>query len=137
LGDVDVVCIDPAKVAECWSDVSYNIVSALEHGDGLTDFATVERAVLSGAALLWLIRSDHEEILAALVTSLSVANGKKFCTIVACGGRNLDSWLMLIDRIEKYATNENCKSVVIYGRKGWARVLPAYVPVATVLERKL
>jgi hypothetical protein len=51
----------------------------------LSSYADVERAVLASAALLW-IAWNGEKIKAAAVTELGVANGEKFCTVVACGG---------------------------------------------------
>ena len=144
--------MDPARVREVWQAVSYWIASALDHGGGLTDFAMIEHAVLNGTNLLWLVW-DGREILAAGITSLATANPRsepgagrrKFCTIVALGGRDPrsgsgagpDRWSMLIDRIEQFAMDEGCDSVVIQGRRGWSRVLPGYREVAVVLERNI
>ena len=90
----------------------------------------------SGLALLWLAW-DGERIEAAAVTQLDVANGQKFCTIVACGGRGLKDWRSLISALERFARDEGCVSVRINGRRGWARVLPDYRLHSIVLEKEL
>jgi hypothetical protein len=45
-------------------------------------------------------------------------------------------WLRLIDQIERYAWREGCERVVICGRRGWARMLPAYREAARIIERR-
>jgi hypothetical protein len=144
LGQASIRCVDPAEVGPVWPLVADLIASALDRGGGLTDFAMVARAVLDGRWLLWLAQdrpptdtTPASYTFAVAVTSLATANGKKFCTVVACGGRDLDLWYDLIERIEDFARDEGCASVVIQGRRGWARVLTGYEPIATIMERRL
>src|ERR1700716_1452863 len=100
-----LICIDPARVHEFWPHVSPLIRSAMERGR-LTDFTEVADAVFSARALVWIaIVREHgrkrpggngEAIRAAAVTQLSTVDGARFCTIVACGGRDRDEWLPLL-----------------------------------------
>src|SRR5437762_8114360 len=104
---VEALCVDPKRAAAIWPAVSSLIRPALENT--LTDFDTVAGDVLAGRSLLWLAR-DGAQIHAAAVTSLAVSNGRKFCTIVACGGRELAKWKVLIGRLEEFARDEGCRS---------------------------
>jgi hypothetical protein len=128
-------CISPDQVAQFWPYVVALIKSAMEKGR-LTDFAMVERDVLDGCALLW-IAWDGEKIKAAAVTELVIANGEKFCTIVACGGHDRGQWLHLIEGLEAYGKAEGCAAIRIYGRRGWLKLLPEYRTTRVLLEKKL
>jgi len=132
---VEAVCIDPKRVHQVWPGVSHLIKSAMDRG-GLGDFKVVESEVHSGDALLWLAWDGHE-IYAAAVTQIVGINGHRHCTIVACGGHDIERWGFLIGELERFAANESCKSVRIFGRKGWARMLPEYNIHSIVLEKEL
>jgi hypothetical protein len=129
------VCVDPKRVAEIWPTVSQRIKSAMERV-GFSDYREIERKVLRGGALLWLAW-DGNAVHAAAVTELHLANGRKFCTIVACGGRHMKRWLALIRDLETFAKDEGCDATLIIGRPGWRRVLAGYRATSLVLEKEL
>jgi hypothetical protein len=137
------VCVDPARVHEAWPLVAPLIRRAAEWGD-LSDIARIAHDLRNGSALLWLAwdprsepRAGGEHIEAAAVTQLDIANGRKFCTVVACGGRGFQRWLSLIGTLERFAREEGCAGVRICGRRGWARVLPDYRLHSIILEKEL
>lgn len=99
---------------------------------GFSNFAVIERDVLSGLSLLWLI-VDKGQIKAAVVTGLF----GDACEIIATAGTDAKSWIHLIDGIEKYARDEGKSRVRIIGRRGWARLLPQYKQTSIILERRL
>ncbi len=129
------VCVDPARIHEFLPLVSKMIRAAMEHTD-LGDYQVIERNLHDGSMFLWLAWDDRN-ILGAFVTELSTANGKKFCNIIACGGRQLEKWCCLINDVEAFAKAEGCISVRICGRRGWQRQLDGYEPIATILEKEL
>jgi hypothetical protein len=98
---------------------------------GLSGFEDIERQVLAGEQLLWLAWSDRIE--AAATTHLS----RDVCTLVACSGHERERWLPLFERIEQYARDEGAKTMRIYGRKGWQRVLDGYHVEHVILEKDL
>lgn len=130
----DLVCVDPKNVAAIWPQARGFIKSAIER-TGLSEFSAIEHDVLCGDQLLWLIISDHIE--AAGTTHLIKTNGVKVLVISALGGVRRDRWLPLLASIERYASAEGCKSVRIYGRKGWLRVLKNYRVEHVILERQI
>lgn len=127
---VDLCCVDPKDVAQIWPYAGGMIRAAIERTN-LSDFADVERDVLAGDQLLWLVISDKIE--AAGTTHLS----RGVCTITACGGHLMDRWVQLHAKIEKYAKDEGCHTVRLYGRKGWQRVLDGYKVEHVVMEKSL
>lgn len=132
---VECVCVPPDKVKALWPVVGAFIQSAMERGR-LTDVEAVTAALDKGALLLW-VAWDGFAIQAAAVTELSQVNGERFCTIVACGGKDRHQWMPLLADLEQYARAESCKAMRIMGRKGWVRVLKDYSVTRVILEKEL
>ena len=129
---VDLLCVDPKDVAQTWPLARELIRAAIERTD-LSDFAGVEKQVLSGDQLLWLAISDRVE--AAATTHLVKTRGKPVCILTACSGAQRERWLPLLAQIEKYAKDEGARCMRIYGRKGWERVLDGYRVEHVILEK--
>lgn len=131
---VDLVCIDPANIEQNWPYARLLIKAAVERTN-LSEFADIEKQVLSGDQLLWLAISDHIE--AAATTHLIKTSGKPVLIVTACSGHQRERWLPLFARIEKYAKDEGASRVRIYGRKGWERALNGYRAEYVILEKEL
>lgn len=131
---VDLVCVPPSDVHKIWPQAQGLIRAAIEK-TGLSEFADIEKDVLSGDQLLWLAISDHIE--AAATTFLMKTSSKPVLVLTACSGVQRERWLPLFAQIEKYAKDEGCKCVRIYGRKGWERALSGYRVEHVILERQL
>ncbi len=127
---MDLLCVNPEEVAQIWPYAGPMIRAAIER-TGLSDFADIEKDVLAGDQLLWLAVSDHIE--AAATTHLS----RNVCTLTACSGHQRERWLPLFARIEKYAKDEGCHTMRLFGRRGWERVLDGYRVEHVVLEKGL
>ena len=127
---VDLLCVNPHDIEKTWPLAKDLIRAAIER-TGLSDFADIEKSVLAGDQLLWLAISDHIE---AAATTRKADN---ICTIVSCSGHQRERWLPLFATIEKYAKDEGCKAIRIYGRKGWERVLDGYRAEYVILEKQL
>lgn len=134
MGDPRLICVDPARIADMWPHVRDKIRAAIER-TGLSSFADIEADVLAGKQLVW-IAWNGSEIMAAATTELSKPLSK-ICTLTACSGYDRKQWLPLLEQIEKYAADEKCSSMRIYGRNGWERVLSGYRKTHIVLEKGL
>jgi hypothetical protein len=131
----ELVCVDPKKISEVWPHVLHFVKAAMKRGD-MGTFADLQRDVLSGGALLWLVwRKPVLE--SAVVTQIILTERSKVCMIQACGGSMVLRRLDLLAKIEDYAKQQGCHCVRILGRRGWARVLPNYHETKIVLERPL
>lgn len=127
---VDLLCVNPADIQKTWP-LARDLIRAAIERTGLSDFADIEKEVLAGDQLLWLAISDRVE--AAATTHLS----RNVCTLTACSGHQRERWLPLFKKIEQYAAAEGCKTMRIFGRKGWERVLDGYRAEYVVLEKLL
>lgn len=130
----DLVCVDPARISEFWPHAKDKIKAAIE-ATNLSAFEDIERDVLSGDQLLWLVW-DGKSILAAATTQI-IKPYSKICVLTACAGYDRERWLPLFGRIEQYAKDEGCSSMRIFGRKGWERVLTGYKANYVILEKSL
>lgn len=131
---VDLVCVDPKEVHKSWPYAGGLIRAAIER-TGLSEFADIEKQVLSGEQLLWLAISDHIE--AAATTHLIKTRGKPVLIITACSGHQRERWLPLLSRIEHYARAEGARCVRLYGRLGWERALKDYRTEYVIMEKDL
>ena len=105
------------------------IAAALVRGTGETKIQEIENELDNGTMLLWL-GVDGIEIVSAGITQLT----DDVCTLVAYGGRREDH---LMETIEQYARDEDCKKVRVIGREGWKRVLKDYRQPYIVLEKAI
>jgi hypothetical protein len=125
-----LICVDPDKVFDFWPFARPLIKAALER-TRLSNIEDIETDVLEGRQLLWLAWSDHIE--AAATTQLAAG----VCTLTACSGHQRERWLPLFAQIEKYAMDECCSTIRLFGRKGWERVLDGYHVEHVILEKHL
>jgi len=129
---IDLICVDPARIDEIWPHVRDRLKAAVDRTE-LSSFDDLEADVFSGTQLIWLAW-DGAEIMAVATTQL-VKPRDKVCVLTACSGRDREQWLPLFERIERYARDEGCTKMRIYGRKGWQRVLDGYHVEHVILEK--
>lgn len=127
----ELVCVDPKRIDEIWPHAKHLIKAAIEATD-LTRFEDIEKSVLDGNQLLWLAWNG-QSIEAAATTQLY----HDACILTACSGHHRERWLPLFERIEQFARDEGCKTMRIYGRRGWERVLDGYRAEYVILEKDL
>jgi len=128
-------CIPPQLAREIWPLVRDKLYSAVRRTD-LSHTVDIERDVLHGDGVLWVICADGE-IQAAGVARLERTDKHLVCLITALGGSNMDSWFSLFSEVEAWAKAEGAALIRIMGRPGWARVLKNYHVSNVVLERAL
>lgn len=131
----ELVCVDPARVAEVWPYVS-PLLKAACHRTKLNAFEDIEADILAGRSLLWMAWNGRT-VEAAAATILINSEAGRVCIITVCGGSDMRRWLPLIEQIETYAKHEGCKRVRIYGRKGWLRVLDGYEEKHIIMDKEL
>ncbi len=80
---------------------------------------------------LWLI---PEQV--AFVTEIQQFPAERIAMIVLCGGSGLEEWSTSADEtLTRYAQAMGCQALMIVGREGWSRVMPAY-KIQDVIMRK-
>jgi hypothetical protein len=130
-----VLLVPTNRVGQIWDRVGPLLARAMTKLQ-IGDCGTLAQQLRDAQALLW-IAVDGQELKAALATQVSIVDGRKYCTLVALGGRHRRDWLPMLGKIEDYARAEGCIAMRIYGRPGWSRVLPDYKIIGHITERKL
>lgn len=101
-----------------WRLAESFLKNAVDEGDGVVTLEQHFDGVTSGKRQLWLVWDT--KCRAAMVTE--IING--LCFICLLGGEGLDEWLPgLLDTLESWARERECRGMHFYGRKGWVRKL--------------
>ena len=130
------MCCPPEIAEDLWPHVKGFLEQAAQHSGGWT-LGALEASVVDGAGLLWVITRD-DAIVAALITQLTENKKReKICDIVACGGRDFQSWRHLMPEIEQYAKDSGCVVLMFGGRRGWGRAFPDFHETVTIFEKRL
>lgn len=132
---VELVAVDPSKIAEMWPHVAPFLRAAIAR-TGLSLFSDLERDALNGTAQVWLAWNG-QAIEAAAATALHPTEAGLVCSVLACGGDNMERWLSLLERIERFAKDEGCARTRIVGRRGWLGVLDGYHEKHVILDKEL
>ncbi len=125
----ELVQIPADKVLEAWPLCDAFIKKACKRSDLVPGELLAE--CIAGTTQLWFAWSGVLE--ASAITRID----KTRCILIVCGGKNMDNWLGLLDGIEQWAAKNGCKSLRIYGRKGWARKLTDYRITRFILDKEL
>ncbi len=132
----ELVCVDPAQIEKLWPHVSALIDKATERYGSKDERSELEASVKSGKALLWLAWSASRQIEMALVTDLVKEDDYLVCRLRSVAGMRVLRWIALIDKIEQYARNENCKSIRYIGRRGWSLMMSDDYRITHVIAEK-
>jgi hypothetical protein len=119
---VDLYTYAPEQIPQIWPHVKDYIESSLIENGHIT-LESIRDNLLLNNYLLWTpITMDVQ---GAIVTSIVTdVNQKMHCVLLSCGGKNMNDWKdYTFNEITKWAQDEGCKFMKIYGRKGWARLL--------------
>ena len=85
-----------------------------------------------------LFISWENKVESAVVTEVAQYPQKKILRYFLAGGNNINNWLEPIQKkIEKFAKLNNCNSIEVAGRKGWARKLKGYEQKIYLFSKEL
>jgi len=104
-----------------WDIVSEHIKSALQYSDGKYDLNDIRQGLEEQKMQLFI--AVAEEIIATAITQVVDYPQKRVLTIVLLGGKRMEEWLPLLNQLERWAIDEGCEQIELYGRPGWERVL--------------
>jgi hypothetical protein len=133
---VKLIAIAPRMVGDFLPIAHRHIAAAVERA-GMADLEPVLEKVRTGQSLLWVAVDDANHIQGAGITELIIESAGLVCVIVAWGSDDQARCAPLLETIERFARDEECKAVRLYGRPGWQRRLPEYRLKAVVMERRL
>lgn len=122
----ETILVDPAALtAPVWAECVRFLAPAIARSDGESTEASVLLDVARERAQLWRIVRD-DRVVGAIVTSIVVYGSGRRVLLIQFAGGELEDVAPSVQRLEEFAAATFCDAVKIYGRKGWAKVLPEY-----------
>ena len=137
-GETVIWCVPPALVTSVLPNVRDYLHEAYrKSGNNYAENIIVNEIKNNRMALWVAYRKGNREFDAAMTTRIYQNEDHKVCQIIALGGRGVKNWIKYMDQIERYALWEGCDTVRIEGREGWSRLLPSFVTVGRIIERRI
>jgi hypothetical protein len=124
---INIQLLTKEQTIEHWGILSGYFNRVLPHGQGestLTDYLT---KVLNGYAHCWAVIAGGV-IAGAGLTEFLIYSQHKTLHIIAFSGNNFEEQSKVFPTVEQFAKDSGCKSIEQWGRAGWAKTLPKYVP---------
>jgi hypothetical protein len=117
--------VPAAAVPSLWPSARRFIERALAEGGGHLLAEDVLAALRRREMQLWVLRSG-DVLVGALVTEIVRWPRRTVCRLVLAGAQDgwRETWLPWRGLLERWAREEGCASIEIYGRPGWARLVP-------------
>jgi hypothetical protein len=128
--------IQPHEIDAVWPQFWALLSLAEEYNAGVPiEEENTLKAIKAGEVQAWVC-GDFE--IAFTTTIYNTPRGKTL-EFVAIGGKNVQEWLWVIDKVAIWAAELDCKRLLASGRKGWTRVLQkaGFETVSYVNERLL
>lgn len=97
---------------------------------------TVLAGIIKGDYLLWLAKKE-DEIVGVVTTEVLQHPEYMVMCIELLGGMDIKEWVDTISTIENQAKGFGCKSIEIYGRPAWKKLLPEYKTERIILTKEL
>jgi hypothetical protein len=135
-----LLCVPPDQVEKFWPHVEILISRAFLVGGGDDTPNSTRQRLNDGKAQLWIVLDDRKaggELTAAATTELILTPKEKICVITSCAGKDLRRWDRFIADLEKFARDEGCAKLRIYGRRGWRKILSGYREPWITLEKSI
>jgi hypothetical protein len=128
----------PDAVGEYWHLVKDRLQQAISHGTGESTLADWLKALANGNAQLWILleeglpTANEAEIKAALrgalITQFLNYNRYRTLHLVMLQSDDFSQSAPQYHLLEAFGKRNNCVAIEQWGRPGWARALPKYVP---------
>lgn len=82
----------------------------------------VLKEAFAGAAGIWFVEDEHEDLIAVAVAGARQFPQKRVVQISFVAGKRLTEWWpIFVDEMDKLARAANCTAIYAYGRPGWIR----------------
>jgi hypothetical protein len=117
----------PQEALQHWPTISQLLIKARDTGQEESSMTDYMQKILNGVAQCWVIIDEDQIIGAGLTEILNYAQHTTL-HIILFAGSNFEEQSQMFPAVEKFAREQGCKAIEQWGRPGWAKVLPQYVP---------
>ena len=135
-----ITIYEPEQVVANWATISGFFKNALEYSQNESNITDYIKKIVNEQAQCWVV-IDNDVIVGAGLTEVLAYRQHKTLHIIAFSGINFEEQAQVFPIVEKFAKECGCIAIEQWGRKGWAKTLPKYVPgfkeVYTVMRKEL
>jgi hypothetical protein len=117
----------PEEALQHWPTLALLFSKARETGQGESSMTDYMTKILTRVAQCWVIIEDDKITGAGLTEILNYLQHKTL-HIILFAGSNFEEQSKMFPVVEEFAKQQGCISIEQWGREGWAKVLPKYVP---------
>jgi hypothetical protein len=118
----------PDELVQTWDRYVDLLNSALKHGCGETSLAEWLRRLMAMQAQLWAVETEEGNLKGVALTQFIDYGNHKTIHLVLCAGADWPEWAHLHKDVEDFGSRNGCIAVEQWGRAGWARQLPKFLP---------
>jgi len=123
-----IIQLQPSQALEHWPTISKLFLKVLDHGQGESTLTDYMQKILNHYAQCWVVIDNDSNIVGAGLTEFMYYAQHKTLHIIAFSGSNFEDQSKVFPTVEQFAKDAGCKAIEQWGRPGWAKVLPQYVP---------
>lgn len=123
-----IIILTPDQALKHWVILSGLFSKVLEHGQGESTLTDYMKKILNEMAHCWAVLDDNNCIVGAGLTQYLQYAQHKTLHIIAFSGDNFEEQSKVFPTVEQFARDSGCQAIEQWGRPGWAKVLPKYVP---------
>jgi len=124
-----IIPLAPDIVIKHWNTLSKYIAEALEHGQGESTLTDYLRRILNNEVHCWAVaEGENNNIVGAGLTQVLQYAQHSTLHIIVFSGSNFEEQSKVFPTVEQFAKDLGCKAIEQWGRPGWAKTLPKYVP---------
>lgn len=122
-----VTAVPTSELRTIWATVAPLLSPAVARSGGRVTMATLFSALSERRSVLWVAYPEDRTIRAAFVTRVAQYPARRMLVVDCAGGSGMRGWVSDVQStFRRYAVDENCTGVEMYGRPGWLRVLKPY-----------
>jgi hypothetical protein len=118
---------NPDEALKHWHIISPMLQTAMETGQGESVMTDYMKKILNESAQCWVIL-NNDIIVGAGLTEFMYYSQHKTLHIILFAGSNFEEQSKMFPVVEQFAKDSGCKAIEQWGREGWAKILPKYVP---------
>ena len=125
---MNIVLLPPDKALKYWPSICLFLDKALAKGQGESTTTDYMRRILLEEVHCWVLIDDKTTIVGAGLTQVLQYAQHKTLHIIAFSGEGFEEQSKVFPTVEEFAKEIGCKAIEQWGRPGWAKILPKYVP---------
>lgn len=123
-----ISCIPKECIFDIWDLVEPYLKKSERYSEGTFTIDTIKRDLNKTTQLLWVYFDSDYNVKSAWTTRVVNLGDERSVEIFTLGGvgMNKEKVSKITGSVERYASEIGCDSVLVYGRRGWDRVLKPY-----------